>query len=48
MEGQVDDIDFSVVPYGYYKVQNITVLNEEDILQLHFKYPELEFIKYRN
>lgn len=40
-EGQVDDIDFPVVPYGNYKVQHMTVINEEDVLQLHFDYPEL-------
>ena len=40
-KGQVDDIDFSAIPYGCYEVQHMTVINDEDILQLHFKYPEL-------
>ena len=37
--GIVDDINFPYVPYGYYDVEHI--INEEDILQLHFEYPEL-------
>ncbi len=40
-KGQVDDIDFSAIPYGCYEVQHMTVINEEDVLQLHFDYPEL-------
>ena len=39
--GIVDDINFPYVPYGSYKVKNMTVINEEDILQLHFEYPNL-------
>ena len=39
--GIVDDIHFPHVPYGYYDVEHVTVINEEDILQLHFEYPEL-------
>lgn len=39
--GIVDDIHFPHVPYGYYDVEHMTVINEEDILQLHFEYPEL-------
>lgn len=39
--GIVDDINFSHVPYGEYEVEQMTVINREDILQLHFKYPEL-------
>ena len=39
--GIVDDINFPHVPYGYYNVERMTVINEEDILQLHFEYPEL-------
>ena len=40
--GIVDDIHFPYVPYGYYDVEHITVINGEDILQLHFEYPELK------
>ena len=40
--GRVDDIHFPYVPYGYYDVEHITVINKEDILQLHFEYPELK------
>ena len=39
--GIVDDINFPYVPYGYYDVEHMTVINEDDILQLHFEYPEL-------
>lgn len=39
--GIVDNIHFPHVPYGYYDVEHMTVINEEDILQLHFEYPEL-------
>lgn len=39
--GIVDDINFEHVPYGDYKVEHITVVNGEDILQLYFKYPQL-------
>lgn len=39
--GIVDDIHFPHVPYGYYDVEHVTVINKEDILQLHFEYPEL-------
>lgn len=39
--GRVDDINFPYVPYGYYDVEHMTVINEEDILQVHFEYPEL-------
>lgn len=39
--GIVDDIHFPHVPYGHYDVKHMTVINEEDILQLHFEYPEL-------
>lgn len=39
--GIVDDIHFPHVPYGYYDVEHMTVINKEDILQLHFEYPEL-------
>lgn len=38
--GVVDDIHFPYVPYGHYDVEHMTVINEEDILQLHFEYPE--------
>lgn len=34
-QGIVDDIDFENVPYGNYEVQYLTVINDEDILQLH-------------
>lgn len=40
--GRVDDIHFPYAPYGYYDVKHITVINKEDILQLHFEYPELK------
>lgn len=39
--GIVDDIHFPHVPYGYYDVEHMTVINEEDIFQLHFEYPKL-------
>ena len=39
--GIVDDIHFPHVPYGYYDVEHMTVINEQDILQLHFEYPKL-------
>lgn len=39
--GNVDDIDFEHVPYGNYEVEHMTVINGEDVLQLHFEYPEL-------
>lgn len=39
--GNVDNIDFEHVPYGNYEVEHITVINGEDVLQLHFEYPEL-------
>lgn len=39
--GIVDDIHFPHVPYGHYEVEHITVINNEDILQLHFEYPKL-------
>lgn len=40
-KGMVDDIDFSLIPYGQYEVQHLTVINDEDILQLHIEYPTL-------
>lgn len=41
-DGIVDDIDdFENIPYGSYEVEHITVINGEDILQLHFEYPQL-------
>lgn len=39
--GNVDDIDFEHVPFGNYEVEHVTVINGEDVLQLHFEYPEL-------
>lgn len=39
--GNVDNIDFEHVPYGDYEVEHMTVINGEDVLQLHFEYPEL-------
>ena len=45
--GIVDDINFPNVPYGYYEVDHMTVINEEDILQLHFEYPELSVENYK-
>lgn len=39
--GNVDNIDFEHVPYGNYEVEHMTVINGEDVLQLHFEYPEL-------
>lgn len=39
--GIVDNINFPHVPYGDYDVEHMTVINKEDILQLHFEYPEL-------
>ena len=39
--GNVEDIDFEHVPYGNYEVEHMTVINGEDVLQLHFEYPEL-------
>lgn len=39
--GNIDDIDFEHVPFGNYEVEHVTVINGEDVLQLHFEYPEL-------
>ena len=39
--GNVDNIDFEHVPYGNYEVEHMTVINGEDVLQLHFEYPKL-------
>ena len=33
--GTIDDIDFTHIPYGDHSVEHITVINGEDILQLH-------------
>ncbi len=40
-KGIIDDIDFSMIPYGQYEVQHITVINDEDVLQLHVECPKL-------
>ena len=39
--GYVDNIDFEHIPFGNYEVEHVTVINGEDVLQLHFQYPEL-------
>lgn len=39
--GNVDNIDFEHIPFGNYEVEHMTVINGEDVLQLHFEYPEL-------
>lgn len=36
--GIVDDIDFGNVPYGEYEVKFQTVINGEDVLQIHIEY----------
>lgn len=33
----VDDVDFDNVPYGEYEVKFQTVINGEDILQIHIE-----------
>lgn len=39
--GIVDDIEFKNIPFGYYKVEHLTVINDEDNLVLQFNYPSL-------
>lgn len=34
-KGIVDDIDFNNVPYGENIIEHLTVLNGEDVLQIH-------------
>jgi hypothetical protein len=36
--GIVDDVDFNNVPYGEYKIDHLTVINDEDVLQIHVEF----------
>ncbi|KEI96395.1 hypothetical protein [Clostridium botulinum] len=38
LQGIVDDIDFTNIPYANNDIEHLTVVNNEDILQIHIKY----------
>jgi len=35
IQGTIDDIIFQSIPYGEYEVEHATVLNGEDVFQIH-------------
>lgn len=41
LQNKVGNIDFSCIPYGYYDVEHMTVVEGEDNLVIRFDYPEL-------
>ncbi|GAA0082859.1 hypothetical protein [Clostridium sp. CTA-6] len=44
-KGIVDDIDFNNVPYANNEVEHQTVVNDEDILQIHIRFIDKNNVK---
>lgn len=42
--GVIDDIEFNYIPYGEFEIKHLTIIEGEDILQLHIN--EFEFFDF--